>query len=142
MRQAIIDWNMAQSNVTISEVMSSCAGQLGCVDVVEGSVSGDCAVGDIGVTNGGVITGSVLTFPTTAESWNDNFLRRLANHELGHHLGLGEKTTSCNSSKSLMAPTSCGAANGYPLTPPLTDSLPVSKTVYGGGTTVSCPTNP
>jgi hypothetical protein len=137
-KQSILDWNLVQPNVPLDWTTTDCAGQAGCVRVVVGVVSGDCAKSQI-LSSGGLITSSTMTFPQTAENWNPNFLRRTANHELGHHLGLGENNTSCSSSRSIMAPTTCNAPNGFPITPPPTDSLPVNKTTYGGGSAVSCP---
>jgi hypothetical protein len=96
-RQAIVDWNAANPNIELQETSSACSGGH-CINTQLGSVpSGTCAASQIQNVDG-VITGSTMTFPTAAQTWNANFLRMLVNHELGHHFGLDEYS-HCTSTK-------------------------------------------
>jgi hypothetical protein len=141
---AIGDWNVVQPQVQLSEAVQQCGLSAHCIHVKPEDpnhpvLSGTCAFGDVIVAEGsGSIAFATIYFPAAASGWNANVLRRHFNHEIGHTLGLNDYQ-SCASFKSLMAPTACNASSGFPLTPPLTDSLPVGRTVYGGAPSASCP---
>jgi hypothetical protein len=141
LRAAINDWNAIGLPVTFQETSVQCGGGR-CINTSIGSVPGNaCADTTLLVATDGSITSSSMVFPSAAQVWNPDFLRRTANHEFAHHLGLDEQI-SCSTSYSLMSPVSCNASSGFPLTPPVTDSLPPDKTTYGGGPATSCPPAP
>ena len=141
---AIGDWNLVQPLVQLAEIAQPCALSTHCIHVKPEDAnhqvpSGTCLFADITPAQGsGDITFATIYFPSAASGRNANVLRRQFNHEMGHALGLDDYQ-SCASYKSLMAPTACNASSGFPLTPPLTDSIPVNRTVYGGAPSASCP---
>jgi hypothetical protein len=141
---ALNDWPLVQPYVQFSQGPQQCGGGH-CINFrPETSANevpdGTCAGGQLDPVPGGgsgFLSANVF-FPAAAGGWNANVLRHWVNHELGHVLGLDEYL-GCASNKSLMAPVACNAVSGFPTTPPLTDSLPVNRTVYGGAPSASCP---
>jgi hypothetical protein len=144
-RDAFAAWNSALAaypgTPRFAEAENPCSGP-NCITVVNGTVdlSTHCAQTTYTVDSStGLISGGTVTFPNQTTTWWPNFNKRLAGHELGHGLGLAEKTGGCNTTDSLMRRVSCNASSGYPTTPTVSDHLPVGKSTYGGTPTATCP---
>ena len=137
------DWNNVQPHVQFVESPALCSGGH-CLkfrpETANDEVpTGQCAASLISPASGsGSIVVTNTYFPSAASGWNASVLRHWVNHEIAHHLGLDE-AAGCGASKSILAPTSCNAVSGFPITPPLTDSIPVNRTVYGGASRATCP---
>ena len=74
-----------------------------CINTQIGPVnlSTECAFGEIDADSStGLMTSSTITFPPESSNWPQAFNDRLAAHELGHHLGLQNNTSSCGAANS------------------------------------------
>ena len=146
---AVAAWNAALNNygATVgpryeySESSTPCVAGPNCINTQQGTVPGypnDCALATIGADPGtGLITNSTVLFPTQSSGYNINFATRLAAHELAHHLGLANNTSTCQTINSLMKPVTCGASSGFPTAPTVSDHLAVARS-YQGETTAVC----
>lgn len=109
------------------------------VEIGEMNLSEHCALANLVVDSAtGLIQGSTIRFPPQSSGWSASFNARLAAHELGHHLGLQDSTSSCATVNSLMKPVACGAASGYPTAPTLSDHWPAATSTYSGASTLVC----
>ena len=103
---------------------------------------------DAGWLNGPPGDTSVITLTTAVglkAGWRDSdysAVRPTLAHELGHLVGVhhpvpGSNCSSAADAVMLEATTSCGGSNAA-FSPTINDTLPVLKTVYGGGPQTKC----
>lgn len=144
MEAARADWNLVQGSVTFIPATGPCQpNNPSCISVTQ-SGSNLCAITPLqpadadGVFN----NSSTVYFPTAASAWNANALRRFANHELGHLLGLDDNNNTCTKASGIMGPMNCTDWFGFAYTPQATEQLPVNRSVYGPHSTTSCPVAP
>jgi hypothetical protein len=152
LKGAVTDWNsvLSGTGVTLQLTSTLCSGA-NCIVLAQSSLAGQCAQTAMPTNSGsgGLATGTTsVTFTTgdgTIPSWtgaDPTALQRTAAHELGHALGMthpvhGTNCSSVNDAVMLDMVTTCnGSTTGYH--PTLDDTLPVQKTVYGGGTDKKC----
>jgi hypothetical protein len=151
----IADYNSAGVGVTLERTGTQCSGPF-CILVGEAAIPGEDNVGPCAQTavptnsgSGGAATNATtVTLQTgygTTESWrtaDPTQQRRTAAHELGHALGMdhpvnGEDCDSVNDSVMLDAITNCqDSTSGY--SPTMSDTLPMTNTVYGTGSRSIC----
>ena len=140
--QARIDWNAVQSAVTFELTALPCAGNdPHCIQVYQADTGTACSTTSpvLSDSSGYITEASSMAFPPDAAGHNADILRRLANHELGHLLGLGDYPL-CAANNGLMGLIgSCNQASGFQKVPTPTDYIPVNQTSYGSNGTSSCP---
>jgi len=145
MGTAADDWEAVQGQTWFVPALGPCnPSNPSCITVQE-TEPNFCAVETIPPAGSdSVFTESpVVNFKVGSSAYGANALRRTANHELGHLLGLDELYSSCSQSKGLMGTVaSCNGVSGFAYTPQHTEILPVTKSVQGPYSTASCPAAP
>jgi hypothetical protein len=139
---AVDNWNQALTTAGIAAqfhvTRTPCST---CIKIAVGSTSASCAESANWTfgSDGYSIIGSTITFSNDSDptrNWASRgqlATESTAEHELGHHLGLGDNI-AFSPSKTVMSYCS----DTYTLTILNNDILPVQKTSFGGGTQDSC----
>lgn len=145
---AISAWNTALSGtgVSFSAVSSPCTSNpTTCLTVTTGTPPGGrCGTTDSvrNATTGVIQSGAVITINSNwnAVPYSTAGLNRLFTHEIGHVLGLFDAASAptCAISDAVLQPDFDCTASSLVYAPTTNDFLPISKTVYGGGTHSSC----
>jgi hypothetical protein len=93
-----------------------------------------CGLTDTGGATNGIVQNPVI-FMNTNKQMTPSGIQRTLGHELGHLLGMDH--SACNKNDSIMRDDfNCETTEStYVHT---SDSLPVEKSVYGGGTKDTC----
>lgn len=96
--------------------------------------------GTISLESGEFVSNMNLKMCEGWEGTSESRLRRTFAHELGHFLGMDDSTTACAGQESVMkvGVYACDTTSVVPDSPTLSDSLPVTSTVYGDGPRTGC----
>jgi hypothetical protein len=146
---AITSWNAQTSltGVTFNQVSTACVSGPDCITVESTNTTmGYCGYSTRDAPNPstGVDTGNMVlqiwdTWDTPGAPWSQVSLERTFVHELGHFLGANDYTAACGTDAAVMQPNFvCGPTATPSATVTVNDYLPIGKTVYNGGTGVSC----
>jgi hypothetical protein len=139
--EAISDWNsrLGGTGVHLNRATAGCINGPQCINVLNDSTMSTC-----GYTNGdpdsnGVIYQNGVIYINNSLSFTYTGLQRTFEHEIGHLLGLDNSSrTACGVNDAVMQDLFFCEQTNSTIYAQTSDWLPVTKSVYGGGTVNTC----
>ena len=137
-------WNgvLSGTGAAFDVVTTDCGSGSDCIRVTAPENLADCGFTPTYSTDPatGIISGSMnLQLGSNWANYSTASIRRTYLHELGHVIGLTDYAAACSDSDAVMqANFGCGAEESPVTTLQFSDTLPVKKSVYGGGSRKAC----